>query len=1026
MSVKWTKLNIPLGQGIDTKTDPKALPVAKLEVLENGVFTKRISIKKRNGYQAIGGEILGGGSVEQARALTTRNAELLVFDDSNAYSYADGAEKWINKGPLLSLGVTQETAAYTTAEQTGADSASADGMTVYAWADSEGGVRFTAVDTESGAILVHNRLISSTGTKPRCIGFAGHVHILYVEASSNALMNKRISSARPIESADDAAITVVNDIDSTHSQYDVKPYGGVGILAYFSSGDELKLGYLAINGEIGSPGNGGHPTAAAYAATSECSSICVAVHPEDGTFLVGIVLSDFGLIVVAINESLDFHITNGVFPSTADGEEGSGDGLLAVNITAAFETEARSDGLYHCQFFYELPATDSWNHYVKSFSMYVDIEGDEIVDTTGYTWRHAGLASHAFDDNGSVYVNLVHDSPQQATYFTTRADSVLTGKYLQGISGGLAEGGNLPSVYSASRVHTWVGIFKNRRDVDTGTGDTYSEKGIKKIALNFDHSQSHRSVQVGDSTYITGGFLQLYDGGQPVESGFHLYPESVSAVASNTTSGTLTSDGTYNYQCYWEWYTSSGERELSATASGVQVTLGASDDTVTLTVPTLSFTAKKPGGTSGVRLAVTRTASNGTTRYRVDNPAAPTWNNPSADTITFIDSLADSAAAVRELDYTNAEFDHIAPPSAEIIAATKDRIFLAGFEDPNLVRFSKLRTWGTAVAFSDTFQILLDQAGGAVTALAPIDDKVIVFKEQRIFAFAGDGPDNTGLAGDNFPSPQLVTSDVGCVNQRSILEMPLGLMFQSNKGIYLIDRSLQLNYIGADVEDFNSQTITAATLMTDRNLAIFLCASGKTLAYDYFFNQWSTFTNHEGTDAIQWRDVYVYSKSNGEIRKEVPGYHKDINSAIKLAMETGWISFDGLQGFARVKRAVLLGDYKSAHTLKTSIGYDYEPYLGKSAIWDPTLALSTLGFMVDTVFGETGGFGAGGGAFGGLSSNVYQVRIQMPRQKCEAIKFRFEDILGDTPGESFELNALTLEVGLKKNTYKLGDGKTIG
>lgn len=1020
MSVDWTKVNIPLGQGIDTKTDPKGLAPTKLEVLENGVFTNRISIKKRNGYQALNNEIQGGANLTEAKALATRNSELLLFNDLNLYSFSSGPEKWLDKGSMISLGVNEKTVAYTTSEQTAADYASEGGVTVYAWADNQGGVRFSVVDTESGSVIVHSKLISTTASKPRCIGFAGHVHILYVEASSNQIKNLRISATDPVTSADSSAISLVDDIDSSSPNYDVKLYSTYATLIYFDNTGKVKVGFIAINGELGGPGNGGHPTVATFNTSGSNNGVTIAVNASDGSLLLGILDSGESLYIYTLNASLD-DIGGVVVPTIS-----LFDGINAINITGEFESVPQSDGYHHCKFFYEVPGTDSWDNYISSFSIFTDTLGTGVSESyDGTTLRHVGIASHAFNDNGSIYVNVVHDSPQQATYFTYCYSDIIIGKHLQGISGGLISDANLPSVYSSDRQHTWSAIFKNRLAVDLGTGDTYSEKGIKRLTLDFNSPQSHRSVQVGDSMYTTGGFLHLYDGGTPVESGFHIYPENITAVPSNTTSGTLTSSTSYNYRCYWEWYTVGGEREISTTASGVQVTMGASDDTVSITVPTLAVTGKKAPYRSEVRLAVTRTEANGTTRYRVDDPAVPIFNDPTVDSINYVDIVSDTVLATRELDYTNAEYDHVSLPAAEIITATKDRIFLAGFEDPNLVMYSKLRTWGRAASFNDSLQVQLDQDGGDITALAPIDDKVIVFKEQRVFAFFGDGPNNTGLQGDTFPPPQLITSDVGCTNQRSIVQMPLGLMFQSSKGIYLLDRNLQLEYIGADVEEFNSQIITSATLMSDRNLVIFLCSSGKTLVYDYFFAQWSTFTNHTGVEAVIWKDSYIYAKDDGEVRQEILGYYKDINSSIKLTMETGWISFGNLQGYAKVRRAFLLGEYKSPHTLRVKVGYNYEPTFANTLNWVPENILNTSIFGLGTCIGDEVTYGTGTAVYGGDDSSVYQVRLQMPRQKCESIKFRFEDVTGNEPGESFELNQLTLEVGVKNTPFKLPSGKTI-
>ena len=80
--------------------------------------------------------------------------------------------------------------------------------------------------------------------------------------------------------------------------------------------------------------------------------------------------------------------------------------------------------------------------------------------------------------------------------------------------------------------------------------------------------------------------------------------------------------------------------------------------------------------------------------------------------------------------------------------------------------------------------------------------------------------------------------------------MPLGLMFKSEKGIYLLGRDFKVVYIGAAVEAYNSMTITSATLLADTNEVRFTTMEGRTLVYDYFHNRWATFTGQTAIDSV--------------------------------------------------------------------------------------------------------------------------------------------------------------------------------
>src|SRR4051812_21062527 len=72
--------------GVDTKSDEKTVPTTKLIALENGVFTRATSIKKRNGYETI-------ATIPGAIRMAQRgDAELLVFTDSRGYSVSVAGE----------------------------------------------------------------------------------------------------------------------------------------------------------------------------------------------------------------------------------------------------------------------------------------------------------------------------------------------------------------------------------------------------------------------------------------------------------------------------------------------------------------------------------------------------------------------------------------------------------------------------------------------------------------------------------------------------------------------------------------------------------------------------------------------------------------------------------------------------------------------------------------------------------------------------------------------------------------------
>src|SRR5256885_15532762 len=141
----------------------------------------------------------------------------------------------------------------------------------------------------------------------------------------------------------------------------------------------------------------------------------------------------------------------------------------------------------------------------------------------------------------------------------------------------------------------------------------------------------------------------MYDGISPVEHGFHLFPEPVT-VATSTTGGLIPA-GTFQYVVVYSWTDNQGQIHRSAPSIPVsQVTTGATSSN-TLTIPTLRLTAKQ-GTRAPVVLEVYRTQSNTGTFYLVSSITAPTLNDPTVDTVSFVDTLADTAIQGNALLYT--------------------------------------------------------------------------------------------------------------------------------------------------------------------------------------------------------------------------------------------------------------------------------------------------------------------------------------------------------------------------------------
>ena len=372
----------------------------------------------------------------------------------------------------------------------------------------------------------------------------------------------------------------------------------------------------------------------------------------------------------------------------------------------------------------------------------------------------------------------------------------------------------------------------------------------------------------------------------------------------------------------------------------------------------------------------------------------------------------------RALYTTGGILDNIPAPSAKVVAThtASQRIFLAGLENENVLQYSKIVFPGQPVEFNDALVIPVDPIGGKITALASMDEKLIIFEQDAVLFISGNGPNNAGQQ-DSFTVPERISTDVGCIDPKSVVLTPDGLMFKSRKGIYLLSRALQLGYIGAPVEAYNELTITSAKVVGELNQVRFTTNDGDTLVYNYVFKFWATFTNHKAQSSEVINNDYYYLRMNGELYKENRTSYSDAGTTIKMRVEIGWISFAVLQGFSRIYKMLILGDWYSKHLLKVQVAYDFKDAYLQSVIMDPELAkINASTYGQDSPYGEVTGIPYGG------TGDAYQVRINFKQQKCQSIKLLIEDEQ-ENAGQGFSLSQITFEVGGKAGLFKLAKGK---
>lgn len=540
-----------------------------------------------------------------------------------------------------------------------------------------------------------------------------------------------------------------------------------------------------------------------------------------------------------------------------------------------------------------------------------------------------------------------------------------------------------------------------------------------KIDLDFNAVSVKQNASVQNQILIAGGMSTLYDGAFSQEQGFLIPPDSTMIGWNRFTGGSLDA-GNYQVSFVYEYTDASGNTHQSAPSVPITAPALASTN-IFFAVPTLTASlrnrllktasATNSWNPSDARIVMYATVANGLLKYRVSAQNVDVSVNQAIFILSSVNTLA-------PILYTDiGELENIAPPPALSMANNKNRVALIASDDPKQIWFSKFYYPGKPVQFNDSLVKRLDGYGDCV-AVAAMDDKWIVWTADSTHYWSGDGPLDSG-AQDTFTDLDLITTDVGCIDADSVVTTPNGLMFKSKKGYRLLTRALSIEYIGEDVDLFNEEKCFDGTLIANENEVRFL-TSARCLSYNYERQQWAVWTNHSGINAGIFNGTYVYLRNTKDrIYKETPNFYKDENASYPLKIETAWIKLAGIQNFQRVRRISLLGDFKSEHILKISTGYDYENYYADSTTWDAGAILNVSVFGDGTVFGDSE-------VFGGQDDNIYQVQVHMARQKCQSIRFKFEDLTNPNADAAYTLSNMTLECGVKSGINKVKVEKTVG
>lgn len=1054
MPLQKDTLNISFAKGLETKTDEWQTPVDNFQELENQVFNKVGRLTKRDGFQR-----LPALPSDSSTHLTTFNDNLTAVGDS-IYAYNDNSGSWVSKGSIQPMELETIPLIRNNLNQIQCDAAVSDSglvCSVYSQKnDSTTTYYYAIADVRTGQnIIAPTAIPVSSGTvtgSPRVFVLGN----FFIVAFTNVITAVSHLQYIAISLTNPSSVTANADIASSYIatttlSWDAYTVENKLFFAYntTSGGQAVKITYLTA----ASAASGGAPVAAVTYSTYKATHMTVTADTTNSSspkIWVNFYRADTQLgFVVVVDQNL-----NEVLAPTA---------TITVDTVNNIASAAQNGVCYlfsEVSNFYSYDANIPSN-YVNKYS----ITQAGVVSSPVVSARGIGLASKAFIVNEVVFYLSEYLSQYQPTYFlingsTSDEDNPVTVSkfaYQNGTTVDISSStlGYLPLGLPAVSVlddnvcyvpylfKDLISAVNKGTDLATGTqtAGVYSQTGINLATLTIG-TQNIDSAEIGNDLLITGGFLWMYDGYLPVEQNFFLYPDSVEATWSATGGSIVakpdgsTNTDAYYYQVTYEWTDNQGNAYRSAPSIPIAVTTSGSGSSgsIDLDIPTLRLTYKID---SPVKIVIYRWSVGQQTYYQVTSLTAPLLNDTTADSVSYTDTLADATIIGNNILYTTGGvLENVSGPASNIFTLFDNRFWMVDAEDRNLLWYSKQVIEATPVEMSNLLTYFVAPTQGAqgstgpITAIAPMDDKLVVFKSNSIYYINGTGPDNTG-ANSQYSQPIFVASTVGCDDQKSIKLEPGGLQFQSEKGIWKLGRDLSTSYIGAPVEAFNSSIVQSAVSVPETNQLRFTLNTGEQLMYDYYVGQWGTFVGAPAISSCIFNGTHTLLSDNGMVYQEMPGSYLDGSSPVLLKLKTSWINLAGLQGYQRAYFFYLLGKYLTPHKLLVSVAYDYNPSPIQSSLISPTNYSGVYGGPNPNPGDGTDSadpYGQGN-PYGG-ETNVEQWRVFLKKQRCESIQITVEEVydpsFGVAAGAGLTLSGINLVYSYKKGFRPIASRHSIG
>lgn len=631
-----------------------------------------------------------------------------------------------------------------------------------------------------------------------------------------------------------------------------------------------------------------------------------------------------------------------------------------------------------------------------------DCIGRPFLDVSGNLLAPA-LLSASFVNEVTGQAREATDDQRQGCLLSLDAD-VVVGKWLPGSIyfdiDRIGIPALLPQVQVLDDDQYLMGTLRAQpRLYDKSDQDLNDNEHVHGWYVRIDRSgDSLTALQTDKGLVIPNSVPLLWDGVQLSEQGFSYYPD---LTIARTGTGTHTLEtGAYQYLCCYCWYDNQGLLHRSIPGQPRDITTTGS----TNQLPELNIRTLQGSRRSNVFIEVYRTLVSDNIFYflkRVDN-------DPSVSFVTTVDSTADDDLKDnRTLYTTGGVLECTQPPQYDVATIHNDRLYYVDAEHSStLIYYTQPPVRGfesETFCHSDVLVINVRPDGGPIIALASLNDRLIIFKKDRVLATHGTARGFRGELTDvGQVQPYYISTSIGCKSQQSVVRTGQGIIFQSNardSRMYLIDESMKFIPVGEPVRyDTGRSTVTDAALLSGSDSVVFT-SENETLVYNHFFNQWTLWdTTFENVRSVEFIDEVLWVlDGNSKVYKTDDSLFTDNNEFYAMRLETGWIHFGTRApgGWIRCWNKAMIGEALSDHTLKIDIAYNNQLKWVDHYSFTPTNFGSVEGHY----------------AMNGISADDYELRFRGSKTRIKSVRLAiYDEATIGSSGESWSATSLSFEV----------------